>query len=130
MDANSADLNTIIADTNELQTDWTDGGRLDTILDAVSAAETKALDTTIDAATDAKKFTLAAGDATDDFYQYTIISVQDADDSEWGFGVVKRYTGSTKEVLLFDPLPFTPANGDTVEITKGGYLKLAKPADN
>jgi hypothetical protein len=27
----------IIADTNELQTDWTDGGRLDLILDAVSA---------------------------------------------------------------------------------------------
>lgn len=29
----------IVADTNELQSDWTDGGRLDTILDALSPGE-------------------------------------------------------------------------------------------
>lgn len=33
---NQVDLNTIIADTNELQTDWTNGGRLDLILDELT----------------------------------------------------------------------------------------------
>jgi len=31
------DLDTIIADTNELQTDWADGGRLDLLIDAIKA---------------------------------------------------------------------------------------------
>jgi len=31
-------IDAILADTNELQTDWTDGGRLDLLLDAISAA--------------------------------------------------------------------------------------------
>lgn len=33
LDANSTQLAAIVADTNELQTDWTDAGRLDTLLD-------------------------------------------------------------------------------------------------
>lgn len=38
-----AQLATIVADTNELQTDWTDGGRLDLILDAASAPSAAAV---------------------------------------------------------------------------------------
>lgn len=34
---NGADINAILTDTNELQTDWVNGGRLDLILDAVLA---------------------------------------------------------------------------------------------
>lgn len=34
MDSNSTQLTAIVADTNELQTDWANGGRLDLILDA------------------------------------------------------------------------------------------------
>ena len=34
---NGADINNILADTNELQTDWANGGRLDLILDAILA---------------------------------------------------------------------------------------------
>lgn len=37
MDSNSTQLTAIVADTNELQGDWTDGGRLDVILDAILA---------------------------------------------------------------------------------------------
>lgn len=37
MDANSTQLSAIVADTNELQGDWTDGGRLDLIIDAILA---------------------------------------------------------------------------------------------
>lgn len=36
MDDNSTQLAAIVGDTNELQTDWRDGGRLDLLLDAVS----------------------------------------------------------------------------------------------
>jgi hypothetical protein len=32
---NGADINAILTDTNELQTDWVDGGRLDLIIDAI-----------------------------------------------------------------------------------------------
>jgi hypothetical protein len=43
-----AKLDTIITDTNELQTDWVNGGRLDLILDAI-LADTAALDTDLTA---------------------------------------------------------------------------------
>ncbi len=39
---NGADINAVLADTNELQTDWANGGRLDTILDARAAEATVA----------------------------------------------------------------------------------------
>jgi len=38
MDANSTKLAAILADTNELQADWVNGGRLDLILDAAGSA--------------------------------------------------------------------------------------------
>lgn len=38
MDANSTQLAAIVEDTDELQTDWANGGRLDTILDAAGSA--------------------------------------------------------------------------------------------
>jgi len=38
MDTNSTQLAAIVADTNELQTDWVNGGRLDTILDATATS--------------------------------------------------------------------------------------------
>lgn len=37
IDSNSTQLAAIVADTNQLQTDWVDGGRLDLILDARSS---------------------------------------------------------------------------------------------
>ena len=37
MDSNSTQLAAIVADTNELQTDWVNGGRLDLIIDAIKA---------------------------------------------------------------------------------------------
>ena len=37
IDSNSTQLTAIVADTNELQTDWANGGRLDLIVDATLA---------------------------------------------------------------------------------------------
>ncbi|MEJ2419191.1 MAG: hypothetical protein P8Y45_20150, partial [Exilibacterium sp.] len=50
MDTNSTQLAAIVADTNELQTDWADGGRLDLILDArASQASLDTVDGNVDA---------------------------------------------------------------------------------
>jgi hypothetical protein len=69
MDSNSTQLTAIVADTNELQTDWANGGRLDVILDELTTQgdtnETKidTIDTNVDAIkviTDALGSTAAA----------------------------------------------------------------------
>jgi hypothetical protein len=44
MDANSTKLTAIVADTNELQTDWADGGRLDLLLDAIPTTPMRGTD--------------------------------------------------------------------------------------
>lgn len=45
-DADGADVASILADTNELQADWTNGGRLDLILDA-TATQTTVMDANV-----------------------------------------------------------------------------------
>jgi len=52
MDSNSTQLAAIVADTNELQTDWTNGGRLDLLIDAVKA-KTDSLTFTVASVVDA-----------------------------------------------------------------------------
>jgi hypothetical protein len=51
MDANSTKLTAIVADTNELQTDWADGGRLDLLLDAIPTTPMRGTDSAALAAT-------------------------------------------------------------------------------
>ncbi len=71
IDSNSTQLAAIIADTNELQTDWANGGRLDNILDARSSQMSVddlptnselaiALDTVLSAIADLNNITVAA----------------------------------------------------------------------
>ena len=49
MDSNSTQLEAIVADTNELQGDWVNGGRLDLILDArASQTSVNTVDTVVD----------------------------------------------------------------------------------
>jgi len=50
VDANETKIDTVIGDTNELQTDWTNGGRLDLILDACALEATVAALNNISAA--------------------------------------------------------------------------------
>jgi len=44
MDSNSTQFTAIVADTNELQTDWTNGGRLDNLLDAIPTTAMRGTD--------------------------------------------------------------------------------------
>lgn len=120
-----ADANhiTIIGDSNELQTDLADGGRLDLLLDTAAAGGVvEAQSTTVNTVTTKRVFTLAAGVQNNQAYKYNIISVQDATDSHWEVRVIRNYIGSSRQVTLNLALTFTPANGDTVHIAKGVYL--------
>jgi len=139
--ATAANQSTIIADTNELQTDWANGGRLDLILDTAASAGTDAnelrkewndggrldliLDTaasgagfystTVSSATDTKTFVIADGVVFDNVYKGLLITVTDAnvdDDPEPAF--VARYASGTKTITLVTSLSFEPESGDTV----------------
>lgn len=123
-------VDTILADSNELQTDWANGGRLDTLLDAaaVGAGGTpEILSTTVASVTSARQFTLTAtGVATDNRYNELAITVTDVDgDNVEEIGVIYKWTASTKTVRLFSNLSFTPAVGDTVKIYPTNPLILS-----
>ena len=67
LEALNVDTDAIVADTNELQTDWADGGRLDNILDARSSQSTQdTIDTNVDtivAKLPSKAYLSGSGDA-------------------------------------------------------------------
>jgi hypothetical protein len=116
------DVDAILADTDELQTDWTNGGRLDLLIDAIKAVTDliPVVSTTVATADDANSFTLTAGVATADAFNGHTIMVQDADDSHYEMGLIYDWT-SGRVVTLDEDLSFTPANGDVVYIWSG-YL--------
>ena len=119
MDANSTDFNTIIADTNELQTDWKNGGRLDLLIDAIKLVTDRLpmTVTTVSDANDANSCTLTAGEDVNDVYLGNTISIQDADDSHWESRMIISWT-SARVVVVDEILGFTPAVGDVVVIWK------------
>lgn len=136
MDANSTDLNTLVAyaqewdpnftsilgDTNELRTDWTNGGRLDLLIDAIKAI-TDLLPlqtTTVSDANDANSFTVTAGKASTDAYNGNWIMVEDATDSNREMRCI-TYWSSARVVEVDAPFTFTPDVADNVWIWTG-YL--------
>lgn len=80
---NGADLNAVLADTNEMQGDWADGGRLDLILDA-RASQTSVNDVPTVAEFEAR--TLAAGS----YFDFTTDSVRQA-----------SYTNADGDICVF-----------------------------
>jgi hypothetical protein len=81
MDTNSTQLAAIVADTNELQTDWANGGRLDLIIDAILADTAKLIGAHITlsgtaSAGSSTTITLTGGVATNGYYdgQYVTIT--------------------------------------------------------
>lgn len=120
----------ILADTNELQTDWKDGGRLDLLIDAVKykTDQISLCDTVVKDANDANNFTIEDGTDVNDAYWYMAIVVEDADDNlskeiRW----IDRYdeNSSDPNVWVDENFSFTPAANDVVHImgtAYGGYL--------
>jgi hypothetical protein len=79
----------ILADTNELQTDWANGGRLDLILDAAATqASVDTVDTVVDAIklkTDDLNFTVAGQvDANIQYVNDVLVGGTGAPGDEWG----------------------------------------------
>jgi len=122
MDDNSTDFNTIIADTNELQTDWKNGGRLDLLIDAIKLVTDRLpmITTTVSDANDANSCTLTAGEDANDVYLGNTISIQDADDSHWESRMIISWT-SARVVVVDEYFSFTPAVGDVVVIWYSYY---------
>ena len=119
----AADIDSVLADTGELQTDWKNGGRLDLLIDAIKAI----VDilpcevTTVATEDDTDSFTLTAGKAVADCYNGMVISVQDAGDSLWESRLISDWTAA-KVVTADEPFGFTPASGDVVAVWNISYV--------
>lgn len=122
IDAVKAETVLILEDTDEIQTDQADGGRLDLIWDAIKAVTDilAAVTTTVSDANDANSFTLTAGLDANDVYLGNTISIQDADDSHWESRMIISWT-SARVVVVDEILGFTPAVGDVVVIWYSYY---------
>ncbi len=78
--------------------------------------DTTTVDTTVDSATDGTTFVLVGGAGANDAYNGFTILVTDADDSNTERRQIADWTLASKEVVLAEPLSFTPANGDVAYI--------------
>jgi hypothetical protein len=73
--------------------------------------------TTVAVVTDASTFTLTAGNGSDDWYNGSMIVVEDVSDSNRRSSrFVRDYTGASKTVKTDEAFPFLPAAGDPVYI--------------
>jgi len=109
------DIDAILADTNELQTDWADGGRLDLILDAITAEAGAGAVTWITTITDDDSNPLTSADvwATSDSAGNNILASGETNSS----GQVTFYldTGTVYIWVQKDGYNFT--NPTTVTVT-------------
>ena len=116
------EIDMIIEDTNELQTDWKNGGRLDLLIDAIKLVTDRLpmITTTVSDANDANSLTLTAGEDANDIYLGNTISIQDADDSHWESRMIISWT-SARVVVVDEDFTFTPAVSDVAVIWYSYY---------
>ena len=123
-------INAIETDTDELQTDWTNDGRLDVIIDAIKYKTDLITihDDTVKTANDANNFIINTGKDANDAFNYHVIMVTDADDSNSELRWISSWYddgGTDPNVTVDRPFSFTPASGDVVHImgtSYGGWL--------
>lgn len=120
----------IVEDTNEIQTDQKNGGRLDVIWDAIKYKTDliTLCDTVVKDANDANNFTIEDGTDVNDAYWFMAIIVEDADDNNskeirW----IDQYDENSGDpnVWVDKGFSFTPTAGDVVHIIGtcyGGWL--------
>jgi len=118
-------LTLVFADSNELQTDWADGGRLDLLIDAIQAVVDRLFleVTDIDTPNDANTFTLTDGMDANDVYEGCIITIQDVTDSHYESRIITMWNDDF-EVEVNLPFGFTPAASDPVWIWSIGYTDI------
>ena len=113
IEAVGSSIATILSDTNELQTDWANGGRLDLILDRLlDVVEVRYGLSVNDAAASTTKFistmTEGVGFPWD---RAAVLFTSGANDGL--MRRIKSYNGTTKEITVQTPLLAAPADGDT-----------------
>jgi len=116
-------IDAALADTNELQTDWVNGGRLDNLLDAAAAgASTAATTGTVDdAAATTSSFITDLTEATNDHYNNLVLCFT----SGVLTGQSRRisdYVGSTKTITVSPPFTDAPGNTDSFSIFYDSFL--------
>lgn len=129
-----AETASIVADTNELQGDWANGGRLDLIIDdilvdtgtslpalisaiPVLTPSTRIASTTIGTVNSQTNFTLSAGPDEDDILNGSMIIITSILDSDNKYPVeVTDFVGSTRTVTIAAAPPFTLAGSETVSV--------------
>lgn len=122
-------LTDILGDTDELREDWTNGGRLDLLLDAVKAVtdDMKVLDTTI-ASVDTTDtiFVLTAGLTSNDDINNAVCSFYDNTGSIWsGPRKVDDWVNATKTLTVDTDVGFPVQAGDRVIIWNVSYATTA-----
>ncbi len=130
-------LTLVLADSNEIQTDQEDGGRLDVIWDAIKYKTDliTILDTTVADGNDSNNFTISDGRDVNDAHWFASIQVEDADTGLREIRWIEFYDENSGDpnIWVDEPFSFTPASGDKVYImgtTYGGYLYDIKKAAN
>lgn len=123
MDSNSTQFAAIVGDTNELQTDWANGGRLDVLLDQAAAggggstSPVLLQSTTLATVSSQTSMTLTAGSADDDAYNGCMaVFIDQSTSTQIGRALITDYTGATKTLTLDAAPEFTVAVNDTVKI--------------
>uniref|UniRef100_A0A6M3JFF7 Uncharacterized protein n=1 Tax=viral metagenome TaxID=1070528 RepID=A0A6M3JFF7_9ZZZZ len=118
-------LTFVLADTAELQTDWTNGGRLDLILDAIRAITDilPALSTTVATPNDMNNFILTAGVAVADAYNGMTLYIRDADDSHWESRLIIDWAAN-RTIDVDEPFGFVPAAADLAYIWGQPYFPM------
>ena len=124
-----ADLDAVLADTNELQTDWANGGRLDVIIDTIKAVtdDMKVLDTTIASVdTPDTVFRVAAGLTGNDDINNAVCSIYDTTGGIWsGPRRVTDYVHGTLQITIDANTAFPLAAADRVVIWNVSYATTA-----
>jgi len=125
------EIDAILADTNELQTDWVNGGRLDLLIDAILEDTGTTLPAQIaalmggtivtgsvnDAAPTTYSFITNLVSAVDNFYRYWLIKFTSGTlNGQWR--AVKSYNGTTFTISVGEDYEYAaaPANADTFSL--------------
>jgi hypothetical protein len=107
-------LTLALEDTDELQTDWVNGGRLDLLIDRIKAATEIKQSSVNDpgGAATTTKFISALTETQDDFWNRMVVLFTSGNNAGQ-MRRIKDYNGATKELTIHTPLDAAPANADT-----------------
>lgn len=127
--AKYSDIASILTDSNELQTDWVNGGRLDLLIDAIKAVtdDMKHFDDTIASIDTADTvFRLTNGLTANDDVNNAVVSIYDVTGSVWsGPRRITDYVHATKQITIDADTPFALQASDRVVIWNVSYATTA-----